>query len=129
LAKPNGSEVSELLGVQVETPADAAEAARALLKQGIEMAVVSLGSDGLVLAHQEGIVFATPPAIQERNAVGAGDALAAGLVWALDQGFCPVDVARWGVATGTASAAVDGVASGTRQEIEAILASVQISTG
>ena len=129
LAKPNGSEVAEMLGVQVETPADAAEAARALLKQGIEMAVVSLGSDGLVLAHKEGIVFATPPAIQERNAVGAGDALAAGLVWALDQGFGPVDVARWGVATGTASAAVDGVASGTQQEIEAILASVQISTG
>ena len=114
LAKPNGSEVSELLGVQVETQADAVDAAQALLKQGVEMAVISLGAGGLVLAHEDGIVVATPPAIQERNAVGAGDALAAGLVWALDQGFDPVDVARWGVATGTASAAVDGVASGTR---------------
>ena len=71
---------------------------------------------------------ATPPPIQERNAVGAGDALAVGLVWALDQGLGPVDIARWGVATGTASAAVDGVASGTIQEIETILTDVQIST-
>ncbi len=128
LVKPNALEASDILDVTVESVHDAVDAAKALLQHGVKSAAISLGADGLVLGQDHTVVVVTPPPIVERNAVGAGDALAAGLVWALDQGLDTVDIARWGVAAGTASAAVDGVESGTILEIEKILESVQIST-
>jgi 1-phosphofructokinase family hexose kinase len=124
VVKPNALEASEILERAINSTEDAVNASRALLQDGVQIAAISLGADGLVLGDKDGVVLARPPAIQERNAVGAGDALAAGLVWALEQGFRLIDVARWGVATGTASAAVDGVASGTMAAIEEILAAV-----
>jgi 1-phosphofructokinase family hexose kinase len=128
MVKPNALEASDILDVVINSTDDAVQAAKSLLQHGVRTAAISLGAGGLVLADEDNIVLATPPAIQERNAVGAGDALAAGLVWALDQGLGSADIARWGVATGTASAAVEGVASGSLAEIETILAAVQIST-
>lgn len=123
VVKPNALEASDILGVPVNSTDDAVHAAKALLAHGVETAAISLGADGLVLVQDDIVVVATPPPIVERNAVGAGDALAAGLVWALEQGLEPAEVARWGVAAGTAAAAVDGVASGTMGEIRGVHAS------
>ena len=73
-----------------------------------------MGADGLVLATASQAVWAKPPAVPVSNPTGAGDSLLAGIVWAMQEGLPLADVARWGVATGTASAMRDGVSVGSR---------------
>jgi fructose-1-phosphate kinase PfkB-like protein len=90
------------------------------LKTGITMVALSLGAEGLLLASEEDRVWACPPAVTARNPVGAGDALVAGLIWALGEGRPLHEVARWGVAAGTAAAMHAGVSVGTRGEVESL---------
>ena len=87
---------------------------------------LSLGADGLLLASEQRAVRARPPDVQARNPVGAGDALLAGIAWALVRESPVEEIARWGVASGTAAAAREGVSVGTRAEVEALYEQVQI---
>jgi 1-phosphofructokinase family hexose kinase len=118
LVKPNAVEAEEMVGRAIATDAGAMEAARSFLEQGIELVALSLGVDGLLLASGREAVRAVPPPVQARNAVGAGDALLAGVIWALEQNRPMEEVARWGVATGTAAAMREGVRAGSRAEVE-----------
>ena len=89
------------------------------------MVALSLGAGGLLLASQRRSVWARPPTVQARNPVGAGDALVAGITWALARGLPLDEVARWGVAAGTAAAVREGVSTGTRAEIETLYEQVR----
>jgi len=123
LVKPNALEISQLTGRPVTTIAEAFEAASAL--EGIEHIVISLGSAGALLVHDGHGWLATPPSIHERNPIGAGDSLVAGLVWGLSEGDA-LEALRWGVACGAATASHDGTAVGTRDEVVAFAQQVQI---
>jgi 1-phosphofructokinase family hexose kinase len=132
LVKPNATEAATLArgargaifeagtdGNALADP-DALDLARFFLAFGIELVALSLGAGGLLLASAERAVRARPPGGQARNPVGAGDALLAGVIWALEQDRSLEKVARWGVATGTASAMGIGVAAVTRAEVQAL---------
>lgn len=127
LIKPNVAEAQEITGQQIDSPHDAFRAAGHFLSQGIEIVALSMGAEGLVLATADEAVWVKPPAVQVSNPTGAGDSLLAGIVWALQQGLPLQDVARWGVAAGTASAMRDGVSVGSRAEVEAIYQQTLIS--
>ena len=126
LIKPNVVEAQEITGQPIHLPQDALAAADQFLASGIEMVALSMGADGLVLAAASRAVWAKPPAVPVSNPTGAGDSLLSGIVWALQAGLPLADVARWGVATGTASAMRDGVSVGSRAEVEAVLGRVEI---
>ncbi|HEX2910700.1 MAG TPA: 1-phosphofructokinase [Chloroflexia bacterium] len=114
LIKPNALEISQLTGRPVNTVDEAIIAAGNL--KGVEYIVVSMGRAGALLLHEGRGWFASAPAVQERNPIGAGDSLVAGLVW----GFCqnsPTEALRWGVACGAATASRSGTDIGTYQEI------------
>src|SRR6266511_387237 len=108
LAKPNAGEAQELTGRPILGDDDALRAARFFLDQGVELVALSLGADGLLLASRAYAVRARPPQVRALNPVGAGDALLAGIAWALARGLSLEDLARWGVASGTAAAMRDG---------------------
>jgi len=144
LVKPNAVEAEEMTGREVRSqllvlndyaklPGRACpfpglpDATDFFLRQGIELVALSLGADGLLLASKQRAVWARPPRVQARNPVGAGDALLAGIAWALDHGLPLEEMARWGVATGTAAAMREGVSAGTRAKVEALYKQVQIS--
>ena len=74
---------------------------------GAQRVALSLGADGLVYSDGATIVHGCPPALRVRTAVGAGDALLGGLIWALMQGKCATEVACWGAATGAVYALAD----------------------
>ena len=103
----------------------AVAASRAIGALGAGMVALSLGADGLVLSDGAQTVHAQPPAIEEVINVGAGDALVAGLVWAQTQGMALPEIARWGVACGTAAAQKPGVDFGTRDEVTVVAAQVR----
>jgi 1-phosphofructokinase family hexose kinase len=124
LLKPNGYEASQLTGRPVDTPAEALAAAQALAS--IEQVVISLGAAGAVLVAGGRGWLATPPAIVQRNPIGAGDSLVAGLAWSLSQSYPPEQVLCWAVACGAATAAHDGTAVGTRDEVARLAAQVRL---
>lgn len=128
LVKPNALEAEEATGIRVESPADAAAAVRELFGRGIQIVAVSMGADGLVLGGAGGeVVHARPPQVRALNAVGAGDAAVAGMVYALGQEWSLAEVARWGAANGTAAAMRAGVDFSPLDEVTAMARRVSVS--
>ena len=126
LVKPNVVEAGELTGRPVGSEADALHAAQFILRQGVEVVALSLGAAGLLLARGQEAVRARPPEVRAPNPVGAGDALLAGLAWALERGLSLEEMARWGVAAGTAAAMGEGVSTGSLAEVRALQDKIDI---
>jgi fructose-1-phosphate kinase PfkB-like protein len=125
LVKPNAVEAEDVTGREVSSDAGALGAAEFFLHQGVGLVALSLGASGLLLASKQQAVWARPPRVQARNPVGAGDALLAGIAWALERGLPLEEVAHWGVAAGTAAAVREGVSVGTRTEVETLYEQIQ----
>ena len=85
-----------------------------------------MGAEGLLLASRAEAIWARPPQVGVQNPVGAGDALMAGIAFSLSRGAGLEEMARWGVAAGTASAMRERVGFDRLQEVEALLRQVQI---
>lgn len=128
LVKPNAVEAAEMTGRQIQTDNDALDATHVFLRHGVEYVALSLGARGLLLAAGQEVVRAAPPRVEARNPVGAGDALLAGLAWALERDLALEEMARWGVAAGTAAAMHEGVSTGTRAEVTALYDEVKTET-
>lgn len=126
MIKPNALEAGELLSASVRTPAEAAVAAARLCDAGVEIVAISLGAEGLVLARGGELVHALPPLVQVHNAVGAGDATVAGMLWALAQGLSLIEMARWGAACGTTAAMRPGTDFGVLADVQAVATEVRV---
>jgi tagatose 6-phosphate kinase len=99
--KPNLTELSQLLGKEVEPDEGCLKQALAdELFRGIEMIVVSLGANGAFVKHGKDYYRATIPKIEVVNPVGSGDATVAGLAVALSQRRSIVDVLKTAMTTG-----------------------------
>jgi 1-phosphofructokinase family hexose kinase len=129
LVKPNVIEGEELTGQAINSEDDALRAAESVLERGVNTVALSLGAGGLLLASGQGAVLAIPPQVEVRNTVGAGDALMAGVTWALEQERSLRDVARWGVAAGTAAAVSEGVSAGSFAEVQALYQGILAKDG
>jgi len=128
LIKPNDVEAAAFLGEVIAGPEQAARAVDKFVEMGITLVALSLGAAGLMLASGSSRIWAKPPSVHVLNPVGAGDALVAGIVWAFAEGLSLAEIARWGVASGTAAAVREGVTVGTRREIETLYAQVRFAT-
>jgi 1-phosphofructokinase family hexose kinase len=126
LVKPNADEAQALVGAPIDGDDSARRAAAFFLDQDIELVALSLGAEGLLLATRGQSVRARPPLVRALNPVGAGDALLAGIAWALEQRLTLSELARWGVASGTAAAMRAGTDSAPRDEIAALYVQVQV---
>ena len=129
LIKPNVAEAEEMVGKAIESDTDALQAAAFFLEQGAELVALSLGAGGLLLSSGQKAIRAIPPQVQARNSVGAGDALLAGITWALERGLPLEEVARWGVAAGTAAAMGEGVGVGSYAEVQGLYKVTSVQSG
>jgi 1-phosphofructokinase family hexose kinase len=109
VAKPNQAEAERLLNSALLTRTHYLNAAEQISRMGPEAVVLSLGSRGVVSASNGRMVEVIPPRVDAISPIGAGDALSAAFVNALDSGKDFPDALRWGVAAGTASAALPGM--------------------
>ena len=80
LIKPNLHELEMLLGRSLPNNQAIVRAARKLNAIGIELVVVSMGSEGACFVTASTVVTARPPKITVKSTVGAGDAMVAGIV-------------------------------------------------
>jgi 1-phosphofructokinase len=92
--KPNIHELEGLVGRALPSRDEVAAAAGELVARGIETVVVSMGEQGACFVGAEGVLFATPPAIEVRSTVGAGDAMVAGVLSSKLRGLSLAETAR-----------------------------------
>lgn len=120
LVKPNQEELEEMFNVTIHNDAELIENAEKLLKLGAKNVIVSLGGDGALLVGK-GIKPERLPAPKGKvvNTVGAGDSLVAGFVDEYVRSGNIAKAFRRGIATGSASAFSEGLA--TKEEVEALL--------
>ena len=120
MVKPNQAELEELVEYKLDSDAARAKAIDHLHGVGIELVVLSLGKDGALVSRAGERFHVKPPAIQEVNPVGSGDALVAGFAIGLLEGM-PLDpMARLGVAMGAANAMSWEIGHFTNAEVEDI---------
>ncbi len=126
LIKPNIHEAEQLLGVKLKDEPAIIRALQSFLNQGIEVAAISRGRDGLVAACGNKIVKALPPQVKVRSTVGAGDSALAGLVLGLSRKETLEDSCRLAVAAGTAATLTPGTQLCRRRDVEKLLPQVKV---
>lgn len=121
LVKPNNHELGDIFGVELRTRDEVVPYARRLQDRGAVNVLVSMAGEGGVLVDERGAVYESPAAKGTVvNSVGAGDSSVAGFLAGLMETGSYEDAFRMALATGSASAFTDHLA--TRPEVEALLA-------
>jgi 1-phosphofructokinase family hexose kinase len=123
---PNHQEAERLLNRALITRTHLLDAVQRLHAMGAESVLMSLGSRGAIAKNAEETIEAIPPRIDAVCPIGAGDALAAAFVWAMDRNRSFVEAVRWGVAAGTASAKLPGITFATLEQTKAVYEQVDV---
>lgn len=126
LVKPNAEEASELTGLPVGNTDEIVKAAQAVCGKGVKNVIVSLGKDGAVLVDRNQAWKALSPKITEKNPIGAGDSMVAGVIWGLSEGKEVAEALRRGIACGAATASLAGTAVGSLEQVGKLLRKVQL---
>ncbi len=102
------------------------EAVRHIMARGVGLVALTRGAKGLLLGAGGQVLMATPPPVEARSPIGAGDATVAGLLWAVSEGCEAVETARRAVACGTATAMQEGTGVGERATVERLVKQVEV---
>lgn len=130
LIKPNSREAGRLLGRSVESVDDAVFAAEEL-RQYLEpdgACLVSLGSDGAVIASADGTYIGRPIEVEAVSTIGSGDSMLGGMLAAFERGAPIVDAFKLGLAAGAATAATDGSEIARKPVVESLLPRAQVES-
>jgi 1-phosphofructokinase family hexose kinase len=92
--KVNQVEAGALVGVAIENPQDAANAARLIRQRGADQVLITLGSEGAVLVDEGGRWWARPTTGKVLSAVGSGDAFLGAWALALTAGQTSLEALR-----------------------------------
>lgn len=104
MIKPNMDEIRMLTGKSLKTQAELLQAAKQLHQSGIELVVISCGSDGSLTVCREGVYRAIAPRVEVVNTVGCGDSLVAGFAVGLCRNMPIEDTIKLATAISAANA-------------------------
>lgn len=128
VVKPNQSEAERLLNTALITRSQLIDAVQRIKALGAESAVISLGSRGVISASAtDGILEVIPPHVEALCPIGAGDAMSAAIVWALNKGEPFGEALRWGVAAGTASSKLPGITLANMEQTKEIYPQTRVT--
>ncbi|WP_440059435.1 ribokinase [Thermogladius sp. 4427co] len=88
---PNRTEAFMLTGIRVESVNDAVRAGRELVRKGVDVAVITMGSQGSVLVEKDYALFFPSFKVSAVDTTGAGDAFNAGLAYGLSKGYSIIE--------------------------------------
>lgn len=129
LLKPNLRELRQLTGQQLEGEEEQKRALQRIVEEGsARYVVLSLGAAGAVFAGAAGTKQLRAPTVTIRSKVGAGDSMVGGIVWALAEGYSPLEAARLGVAAGAAAVKTPGTELCHGEEVMALYEQIREGT-
>ena len=126
--KVNADELAAAMGLDARCRTEVINAGKKLLNDGIQIVVISLGSEGALLLAKDILVKATPPRIQAVDPIASGDCLHAGIVAALIRGESYAEAIHSGVAAGTVNALYAGGAQFGYEHYLQMLAETRVET-
>jgi 1-phosphofructokinase family hexose kinase len=126
LIKPNVAEAERLLERRLPDERAVVQAAREFADRGIATVIISMGARGAICVAEGKAWRIRPPAVERRSTVGSGDAMVAGVAVALSRGEDIIAALRLGSAAGAATAASEGTALGTAEDVARLLADVVV---
>jgi 6-phosphofructokinase 2 len=115
--KPNLRELSLAMGKTVSDLPGIIQAAEELHARGVEVVLVSMGAKGMILVSGKERLLASPPPVQVRNTVGAGDSAVAGFLYGITRGDDLETALRYAVAAGTATTLREGTALAEKEDV------------
>ena len=123
LIKPNNHELGEMFGVVLKSDEEIILHAKKLQERGAQNVLISMAGDGAILLTADGSVFrCAAPKGKLVNSVGAGDSMVAGFLTGYIESHNFLKAFHMGVATGSASAFSENLA--TRAEVETLLKTI-----
>jgi 1-phosphofructokinase family hexose kinase len=131
IVTPNQQEAERLLNTVLLTRSQSIAAARRIQSMGADSVVLSLASRGAIGVSGSSSAGTTtweaiPPHVDAISPIGAGDALAAAVLWSLQKGDEFPEAVRWGVAAGTASAQLPGMSFATLEQTRDVHGDVEL---
>lgn len=125
LLKPNVKELADITNSCIDTKADIIGCCERLIKMGARNVLVSMAGDGAIWVGDDGFIYeANAPKGRVKNSVGSGDSMVAAVIYGLENNFDNGEMLRFAVATGSASAFCENLA--TKQQVYDILNSVEV---
>ena len=128
LVKPNDEELSRFLGRKMFAVEELTEGAMALLAQGVEKVVVSMGSRGALYVTKDHLVRTEGLKVPVASTVGAGDSVVAAMALAEQQGLSLEEAAVFSTATGAANVMCSGTQAAERSAVEQLMPKVVCRT-
>jgi 6-phosphofructokinase 2 len=126
LIKPNVREAEGLLGRELATEDAIIKGALDIVDMGVEIAIISRGSEGIIAATSNEVLKVVPPEVKVKSAVGAGDCTIAGLALKLANEESLTRACRLAVALGTAAALTPGTELARRADVLELLPLVKV---
>ncbi len=123
LIKPNLFELESISGRSLNNDKEIVETAEALLNQGAQNILVTLGGEGAIFVNSKQQFRIPSPEGELRNSVGAGDSTVAGFI--SKRGKSVEEQIRYAIACGSATAFSDDLAR--IKEIEALLPHIEMN--
>ncbi len=127
MIKPNSEEMENLLNVSISNEEEVIKNAIKLHESGIELVVVSLGSDGALLVCKEGVYHGKPPKIEVVNTVGCGDSMVAAFAVAMERGYSNIDSLKYAISISAANAMTFSTGSFNSEDVDNIFENTQIN--
>lgn len=120
LIKPNHHELGEMFNVKLNSKDEIITYAKKLQEIGARNVIISMSGDGAILIEENGeITISDTPKGTLVNSVGAGDSMVGGFLAGIAENKNIKEAFKIGVATGSASAFSEGLA--TRDKVEELL--------
>lgn len=129
LIKPDRYEAQSLLGLTRDGSTSAEDLAEHLInQQAAEVAIVTLGSEGAVIATADMKLHIRPPKVEVRSAVGAGDSFIGALTLGLASGWSLENAGRYAVAAAASAVTTEASALCRRSQTDNFLKQMRDST-
>ena len=120
LINPNHHELGEMFNVKLNSKDEIITYAKKLQEIGARNVIISMAGDGAILIEENGeITISDTPKGTLVNSVGAGDSMVGGFLAGIAENKNIKEAFKIGVATGSASAFSEGLA--TRDKVEELL--------
>lgn len=127
MIKPNSDEIEALLGISIRNREEVIESAKKLQSTGIEIVVVSLGSEGALVVTEDSVYHGKPPKITPVNTIGCGDSMVAAFAVGFARGYKIEDTLKYAVAVSAANALTMKTGSFHTEEMEELKRKVEIT--